>query len=203
LLLPLLASAYGFSQSDAKTEDHFFLGFPSYWNVVAIYLYWLKLPAWLALALIILLALLTFVPSLYLYTSYKGPFSRLTNWLLLGWMVLLVLIVAQIFADPQQLKLLVWLSLAFPIYYFVLSWLITLQRCEPACLCWLTVARSGDYTFPPTVDQPFGTNHYAIFKAVYALAVLHLIARNFSFRRRAEERQSQSASAGNGASHAL
>ena len=128
LLLPLLASAYGFSQSDAKTEDHFFLGFPSYWNVVAIYLYWLRLPVWLALALIILLALLTFVPSLYLYTSYKGPFSRLTNWLLLGWMVLLVMIVAQVFADPQQLKLLVWLSLAFPVYYFVLSWLITLQR---------------------------------------------------------------------------
>jgi phosphatidylcholine synthase len=128
LLLPLLASAYGFSQSDAKTEDHFFQGFPSYWNVVAIYLYWLQLPMWLALALIILLALLTFVPSLYLYTSYKGPFSRLTNWLLLGWMVLLVLIVAQVFADPQRLKLLVWLSLAFPVYYFSLSWLITLQR---------------------------------------------------------------------------
>jgi phosphatidylcholine synthase len=128
LLLPLLASAYGFSQSDAKTEDHFFQGFPSYWNVVAIYLYWLQLPVWLALALIILLALLTFVPSLYLYTSYKGPFSRLTNWLLLGWMVLLVLIVAQVFADPQRLKLLVWLSLAFPVYYFSLSWLITLQR---------------------------------------------------------------------------
>ena len=128
MLLPLLASAYGFSQSDAKTEDHFFQGFPSYWNVVAIYLYWLQLPAWLALGLIILLALLTFVPSLYLYTSYKGPFSRLTNWLLLGWMALLVLIVAQVFADPHRLKLLVWLSLAFPIYYFVLSWLITLQR---------------------------------------------------------------------------
>jgi phosphatidylcholine synthase len=38
LLLPLLASAYGFSQSDAKTDDGFFLGFPSYWNVVAFYL---------------------------------------------------------------------------------------------------------------------------------------------------------------------
>ena len=28
LLLPLLASAYGFSQAEAKTEDRFFLGFP-------------------------------------------------------------------------------------------------------------------------------------------------------------------------------
>ena len=36
---PVLASAYGFAQTDAKTDDDFFLGFPSYWNVVAIYLW--------------------------------------------------------------------------------------------------------------------------------------------------------------------
>lgn len=125
LLLPLLASAYGFSQVEAKTEDHFFLGFPSYWNVVAIYLYWLRPPAWLSLSSIVLLSLLTFVPSLYLYTSHRGRFSRLTNWLLAGWVVLLVLIVAEVLPNPKSL---VWVSLAFPIYYFVLSWLITLQR---------------------------------------------------------------------------
>ena len=38
--LPLLASSYQFCRVDAKTEDgaktdHFFLGFPSYWNVLA------------------------------------------------------------------------------------------------------------------------------------------------------------------------
>jgi phosphatidylcholine synthase len=36
---PILASAYGFAQTEAKTDDHYFLGFPSYWNVVAIYLW--------------------------------------------------------------------------------------------------------------------------------------------------------------------
>ena len=40
---PILASAYGFSQHDSKTEDHFFLGWPSYWNVVALYLWLLDL----------------------------------------------------------------------------------------------------------------------------------------------------------------
>ncbi|MCH7709935.1 MAG: hypothetical protein IH884_15715, partial [Myxococcales bacterium] len=29
-LPPILASAYGFSHEAAKTDDHFFLGFPSY-----------------------------------------------------------------------------------------------------------------------------------------------------------------------------
>jgi phosphatidylcholine synthase len=30
--LMLLSSAYQFSQADAKTDDHFFKGFPSYWS---------------------------------------------------------------------------------------------------------------------------------------------------------------------------
>ena len=42
LLIPLLASAYGFCQVSAKTDDGYFLGFPSYWNLVAFYLYTLQ-----------------------------------------------------------------------------------------------------------------------------------------------------------------
>ncbi len=125
LLVPLLASVYGFSQSGAKTEDNFFLGFPSYWNVVAIYFYWLRPPVWFSLSLIIALALLTFVPSFYLYTSRGGPFSRLTNVLLSIWAVVLALIVAEAFDDPEPF---IRASLAFPAYYFAVSWWITLQR---------------------------------------------------------------------------
>ncbi len=139
LLAALLASVYGFSQSDAKISDaeaaggsqsahaggHFFVGFPSYWNVVAIYLYWLRPPAWLTLTLIITFALLTFVPSLYLYTSRGGRLSRVTNPFCVVWGVLLALIVAGSFDNPKPF---VWASLAFPIYYFVASWGITLER---------------------------------------------------------------------------
>src|SRR5678816_465256 len=35
----LLSSAYGFNREDAKTSDHFFTGFPSYWNIVVFYLF--------------------------------------------------------------------------------------------------------------------------------------------------------------------
>ena len=41
--LPALASAFGFSQKEAKTDDDFFLGFPSYWNVLAFYLWLFEL----------------------------------------------------------------------------------------------------------------------------------------------------------------
>src|SRR5881392_541258 len=42
LIAPLLASAYGFCQVNAKTDDGYFLGFPSYWNIIAFYLYVLQ-----------------------------------------------------------------------------------------------------------------------------------------------------------------
>src|SRR5437870_3511703 len=73
LILPLLASAYGFSQVNAKTDDGFFLGFPSYWNIVAFYLYMLRTPVWVSASIIVLLSVLTFVPTPYLYSTRGGP----------------------------------------------------------------------------------------------------------------------------------
>lgn len=125
LLAPLLASAYGFSQDDAKTDDHYFKGFPSYWNVVAIYLYLFRPPYEFTIAILLALALLTFVPSLYLYPSYRGPFSRLTRILIGIWALLLILITMRAFDNEGPV---VWLSAAFPVYYFVVSWWITLGR---------------------------------------------------------------------------
>ena len=75
LLLPLLASAYGFCQVEAKTDDGYFLGFPSLWNVVAFYLYVLQLPGWLAVAVVVVFSLLTFVPTRYLYPSQSGKIN--------------------------------------------------------------------------------------------------------------------------------
>ena len=40
----LLSSAVGFARRDAKTADHFFTGFPSYWNIVVVYLLALHTP---------------------------------------------------------------------------------------------------------------------------------------------------------------
>jgi phosphatidylcholine synthase len=122
LLLPLIASAYGFSQVNAKTDDGFFLGFPSYWNVVALYLYFLRPPAWASLALIITLSALTFIPWRYLYPSQRAPFSRTTNLLAALWFALLLIIVARQHEDSSSLIL---LSLAFPVYYLLMSWALT------------------------------------------------------------------------------
>ncbi len=65
----VLASAYQFCQIDAKTSDHFFKGFPSYWNIVVFYLFIWSAPPLINLAIIITLTLLIFVPIKYVYPS--------------------------------------------------------------------------------------------------------------------------------------
>lgn len=75
LAAPVLASAYGFSRTDAKTEDDFFLGFPSYWNILALYLWLLEVDPvggtiWLAG-----LSIAVFIPMKYLYPSKVQPMS--------------------------------------------------------------------------------------------------------------------------------
>jgi len=66
---PILASAYGFSREDAKTDDNFFLGFPSYWNILAIYLWKLDISPLGGAIWVGVLSLMVFVPLKYLYPS--------------------------------------------------------------------------------------------------------------------------------------
>jgi phosphatidylcholine synthase len=64
------ASAYGFSRTGAKQSDEgFFVGFPSYWNVVAFYVFVLGLSPALTTALVVGLSLLTFTDLRFLYIS--------------------------------------------------------------------------------------------------------------------------------------
>lgn len=136
LVVALVASAYGFCQVPAKTSDGYFVGFPSYWNIVAFYLYALNVPPWAAAALVLVFAGLTFVPSYYLYPSRGATLSRLTNFLGGVWVVLLIWILWGLPAsDPprdaraaeQNLHLAI-VSLFYPVYYVVVSWGITIAR---------------------------------------------------------------------------
>ena len=115
----LLVSAYGFCSDSAKTADGFFTGFPSYWNGVVLYLYWLKWPAWLAGTLILLLVILTLVPTRYISLNQTVPFKKLTIALLLVWAAALLWIILSDFSHPDPRLL--YASLFFPAYYFLAS----------------------------------------------------------------------------------
>lgn len=117
-LVPLLASAYGFSQVNAKTADGFFIGFPSYWNIVAFYLYTLQPAVWVVVLLLVLFSVLTFVPTPYLYASRGGPFARSINAGAVAWFVLLVLVLRGVPFEPRRVAL---VSLVYPLLYLALS----------------------------------------------------------------------------------
>lgn len=127
--LPLLASAYGFCQANAKTPDFFFTGFPSYWNIVAFYLYVGQTPRWLNGALICLLAVLVFVPIRYIYPS-RTPYLRpLTNVLGAVWVIVLLTLWWQL---PNPSPWLLGASLYYPFYYTALSFYLHKKSCRTA-----------------------------------------------------------------------
>jgi phosphatidylcholine synthase len=130
LLAPLMASAYGFCQTSAKTDDGYFLGFPSYWNVIAFYLYLLHPPASFTLGVLLFFAFMTFVPARYLYPTHRGRLNRWTNWLGGVWALQLIWILWRLFelgrADPIT-QVLMLMSLTFPAYYLLVSWWISVR----------------------------------------------------------------------------
>jgi phosphatidylcholine synthase len=124
---PVLASAYGFSQTEAKTEDGYFLGFPSYWNVVALYAWLLELSAPVTTGWLVALSIGVFVPLKYLYPSQMRAWGRVMNAGAGVW----ILLVAALLLWPELpgYAAWAWLTLAYPVGYVVLSfWLGGLSR---------------------------------------------------------------------------
>jgi phosphatidylcholine synthase len=125
LLLPLLASAYGFSQVNVKSADGFFIGFPSYWNIVAYYLYTLRAPATVSITVITICSVLTFIPTLYLYATRGGPFAKTINIGSAFWFVSLGFV---LFGPEAYRRTIAIVSLAFPVMYLALSAWVTVTR---------------------------------------------------------------------------
>lgn len=112
--LPLLASSYQFCRVDAKTEDHCFMGFPSYWNVVAFYAIVMDLSVTAVTVLLVLCSLLVFVPLRYLYPSRTRTLRTTNLTLTAGWLVTYAVILWQM-PNPHP----AWLaaSLLYIVYY--------------------------------------------------------------------------------------
>ena len=123
--IPLLASCYQFCQSNAKTADHCFVGFPSYWNVVAFYVVILHLPPLATAAVLTTCAVLVFVPIKYLYPSRTRTLRPLNVTLAGLWLGLYAVILA---TEPQASMILVGFSLAYLAYYFLASVYLTLRN---------------------------------------------------------------------------
>lgn len=127
LLVALLASAYGFCQTDMKTADGAFLGFPSYWNVVAYYLYVIPLDGWAAVGVVLGLAVLTVIPIRYPYPTQPGVVNR---WMLLLGIVWGGLVLVDLLQpwDGQPVRWTARASAVYPLLYMVVAWVTSLRR---------------------------------------------------------------------------
>jgi phosphatidylcholine synthase len=122
---PLLASAYGFCQSAAKTADFFFTGFPSYWNIAVFYLYVGGVSPTANAIVLVVLSALVFVPIGYLYPTRQTFLRPLTITLAILWGLALLVV---LYRMPEPSLGLVYGSLAFPVYYFALSIYLDVER---------------------------------------------------------------------------
>jgi phosphatidylcholine synthase len=118
----LVASLFGFANAGAKDETGgFFLGFPSYWNVVAFYAgfahrLW---GPWVNAVTLLILALLTVSPVRFLYPNlaprpWRAPLIAGA----LAWLGLILWLLPDYPAAPTSLVL---LSLLYPAFYCWLS----------------------------------------------------------------------------------
>jgi phosphatidylcholine synthase len=123
--VPLVASCYQFTQADAKTDDHFFVGFPSYWNVVAFYVVVLELGPAVTTAVLLVLTALVFVPVKYVYPSRTETLWWTNMALATAFLVLFGAITSQL---PDVPVVLTALSIAYLAYYVGLSVWLTLRR---------------------------------------------------------------------------
>lgn len=119
-----LASAYQFTQADAKTPDHFFKGFPCYWNIIVMYLFLFQTDAVVNTATLLILTILVFVPIKYVYPSrldYLTELPWLRKTMLFSSILYGLVSGFLLWLHPQKPLLLVTYSFAYILFYIGFS----------------------------------------------------------------------------------
>ena len=127
-VLICMASAFQFSHVEAKSPALLFRGFPSYWNVLALYLMLLRPAPWISLAVVVALSVMVFVPVYYVYPSRTRQYRGLTLLLTAAYAVCLVAAVIQY---PDTDRRLVYGSLLYAVYYVAISFKISAALRRP------------------------------------------------------------------------
>jgi phosphatidylcholine synthase len=114
----MIAAGYGFCQADAKTDDHYFLGWPNYWNIAAFYLYCMNLSAVANATIITILAIMVFVPIKYIYPSRTVALRTIS----IAWGIVWgIVTTAMIPMLPAVNPIMLAVSLSYITYYFIAS----------------------------------------------------------------------------------
>lgn len=119
-----LASAYQFCQADAKTPDHFFKGFPCYWNFAVFYMFILNTSMITNAWILGILCLLIFVPVKYVYPSRLDYLTRSKHLKLLMHTCSMAYGISSallLWNYPESNPILLTVSLGYVLMYLILS----------------------------------------------------------------------------------
>lgn len=111
-------SLLGFSHKDAKTDDNFFRGFPSYWNFVILYLYILGADSQVSAFVMLTLAIMVLVPVKFIYPSRTAKWRKTTLLLAIPFSIMIILMLYYLQETPLWLTL---TSFYYPVYYVAVS----------------------------------------------------------------------------------
>ena len=124
-----LTSALQFSQTEAKTDprtkEFYFKGFPSYWNLLALYLLVLGLNPWINLLVIVVCVVLQFVPIKFIYPSRTTYYYRFNQGIVYGWAASAL---ACVWMYPTIPGWLIFVNLVCVGLYMIMSLLATLRK---------------------------------------------------------------------------
>ncbi len=81
----LLSSMFCFCNTNMKSQDNYFVGFPAAWNIAAAYFYILDFPPWITFTAIIGLAILTVTRMKFLHPFRVRKFMPLNIAITLVW----------------------------------------------------------------------------------------------------------------------
>lgn len=119
-----LTSSWQFCQTDAKTPDHFFKGFPCYWNIALFYMIILDTSMFLNMWILLFFCLLIFIPVKYVYPSRLDYLtdSRILKIIMHIFSAIYAISALFILLDyPEINKFWLCISLGYVFVYFALS----------------------------------------------------------------------------------
>lgn len=102
-LAVVVSGALYFADREMKTDDGFFRGFPVLWNVVVFYLFLTQPPPSVAIAIVILLIVLTFAPFRFVHPLRARRWAAVNVVLLVLWGVLALAALAYHLVPPQAI----------------------------------------------------------------------------------------------------
>ena len=108
----LLVSCFTFTNTNIKTDDFYFSGFPAIWNIVVLYFYILESSQFTNFIFVILFCVLTFIPFKYVHPFRVVEFRRITLIITFIWMITTTILLLDItFYNPTftGTNFLIWL----------------------------------------------------------------------------------------------